>query len=81
MDHLDEQLLPLDNAGSEELLESLPDDVLVVVVVGAVYQPVARLHRRDHRSLVLALVSFCLSAGNCLKDLCLPNCLSVKIWQ
>ena len=48
MDHLDEQLLPLDNAGSEELLESLPDDVLVVVVVGAVQHPVARLHRCHH---------------------------------
>ena len=59
MDHLDEQLLPLDNAGSEELLESLPDDVLVVVVVGAVQHPVARLHRCHHR--LLRLLWWCLA--------------------
>ena len=49
--HLYEELLPGDHALPEELLQRLPDHVLVVVVVGAVYQPVARLHRRDHRSL------------------------------
>ena len=37
--YLDEELLPLDHALLEEFLEGGPDDMLVVVVVGAVNQP------------------------------------------
>ena len=51
--HLNKQLLPLDDPSGKELLESLPDDVLVVVVVGAVQHPVAGLHRCNHRLLRL----------------------------
>ena len=45
--HLNKQLLPLDDPSGKELLESLPDDVLVVVVVGAVNGPVASLDSGD----------------------------------
>ena len=51
--HLDEQLLPFNDPSSKELLERLPDHVLVVVVVGAVEHPVAGLHRCNHRLLRL----------------------------
>ena len=51
--NLDEQLLPFNDPSSKELLEGLPDHVLVVVVVGAVQHPVAGLHRCNHRLLRL----------------------------
>ena len=56
--HLNKQLLPLDDPSGKELLESLPDDVLVVVVVGAVQHPVPGLHCRHH--CLLRLLSWCL---------------------
>jgi len=48
-----EELLPLDDPLAEELLQSLADDVLVVVVVGAVDEPVAGLNGRDDSLLGL----------------------------
>ncbi len=44
---LNEEILPPDDALLEEFLQRLPDDVLVVVVVGAVDETVAGPHRRD----------------------------------
>ena len=46
-----EEVLPLDNAPPEELLQRLPDHVLVAVVVGGVDEPVAGLHGGDDRLL------------------------------
>ena len=42
-----EEVLPLDDPLLEELLQRLPNDVLVVVVVGAVDEPIAGPHGGD----------------------------------
>ena len=50
---LDEEILSLDDSLGKQLLQGLPDHVLIVIVVGAVDGPVASLDSRDDGQLGL----------------------------